>query len=79
MEAKKPFSRYFRQITDKTIFLSPTSPAEMKSLINCNKPNKAIGSNSITTKIFKESKTELSEPLSDIINVSFNKEYFLIF
>ena len=37
------------------------------------KQNKAIGPNTIPTKILKEFKTELSEPLNDIINVSFNK------
>ena len=42
-------------------------------LINGIKPNKAIGPNTIPTKILKEFKTELSESLSDIINVSFNK------
>ena len=40
------------------------------------KPNKAIGPNNIPTKILKEFKTELSEPLSDMINVSFNKGIF---
>ena len=45
-------------------------------MINCIKSNKAIGPNSITTKILKEFKIELSEPLSDMINVSFNKGIF---
>ena len=45
-------------------------------MINCIKPNKAIGPNSIPTKILKDFKTELSEPLSDMINVSFNKGIF---
>ena len=76
MKAKKPFSHYLGQITDETIFLSPTTPADIESLINCIKPNKAIGPNSIPTKILKEFKTELSEPLSDMINVSFNKGIF---
>ena len=74
--AKKPFSHYLGQTTDETISLSPTSPADIKSLINYTKPNKAIGPNSIPTKILKEFKTELSEPLSDMINVSFNKGTF---
>ena len=64
MEAKKPFSNYLGQTTDETIFLSPTIPAEIESLINCIKPNKAIGPNSIPTKILKEFKTELSELLT---------------
>ena len=76
VEARKPFSHYLGQITDETIFLSPTTPADIESLINCIIPNKAIGPNSIPTKILKEFKTELSEPLSDMINVSFNKGIF---
>ena len=69
VKAKKPFSHYLGQITDETIFLSPTTPADIESLINCIKPNKAIGPNSIPTKILKEFKTELSETLCDMINV----------
>ena len=73
VKAKKPFSNYLGQATDETIFLSPTIPAEIESLINCIRPNKAIGPNSIPTKILKEFKTELSEPLtpgfSKIVNV----------
>ena len=61
VKTKKPFSHYFGQITDETIFLYPTTPADIQSLINCIKPNKAIGPNSISTKILKEFKTELSE------------------
>ena len=76
MKAKKLFSHYHGQTTDETIFLSPTTPAEVESLINCIKSNKAIGPNSIPTKILKEFKTELLEPLSDMTNLSFNKAIF---
>ena len=76
VKAKKPFSHYLGQITDETIFLSPTTPADIESLIDCIKPNKAIGPNSIPTKILKEFKTELSESLCDLINVSVNKGIF---
>ena len=55
VKAKKPFSHYLGQITDETIFLSPTTPADIESLINCIKPNKAIGPNSIQTKAFSKS------------------------
>ena len=75
-KVKKPFSHYLRQTTDETTYPSPTNPADIESLINCIKPNKAIGPNSIPTKILKEFKTELSEPLSDMINVFFNKGIF---
>ena len=37
-KAKKLFSHYLGQITDETIFLSPTTPADTESLINCIKP-----------------------------------------
>ena len=63
MKAKKLLSHYFGQITDETILFYPTTPADIESLINCIKPNKAIGPNSILTKILKEFKTELSEQL----------------
>ena len=76
MKAEKPFSHYLGQTNDETIFLSLTIPADTESLINCIKPNKAIGPNSIPTKILKELKTEPSELLSDMINVSFNKGIF---
>ena len=51
VKAKKPFSHYLGQITDETIFLSPTAPADIGYLINCIKPNKAISPNSIPTKV----------------------------
>ena len=54
VKAKKPFSHYLGQITDETIFLSPTTPADIESLVNCIKPNKATDPNNIpTTKILK--------------------------
>ena len=52
VKAKRLFSNYLGQTTDETIFLSSTTSAEVESLINCIKPNKAIGPNSIPTKIF---------------------------
>ena len=73
VKTKKPFSHYLGQTTAETIFLSPTPPAGVKSLINCIKFNKAIGPNSIPTKEFK---TEFSEPLSDMFNKSFDKGTF---
>ena len=71
MKVKKPFD-YLGQTADETFFLSPTTPADIESLINCIKPNKAIG----WSQILKLFKTELSESLIDMINVSFNKGIF---
>ena len=53
----KVFSHCLGQITDEIIFLSPTTPADVEFLLNCIKPNKAIGPNSIPTKILKEFQT----------------------
>ena len=50
---KKPFSHYLEETTDETIFLSPATPPDIESPINCIKPNKVIGPNSIPTKILK--------------------------
>ena len=41
VKAKKLFSHYLGQITDETIFLYPTTPSDIQSLINCIKSNKA--------------------------------------
>ena len=35
VKAKKRFSQYLGETTDETIFLSPTTPAEIESPINC--------------------------------------------
>ena len=40
---------------------------------------KIVKAKNIPTKILKEFKTELSEPLSNMINVSFNKGVFPVF
>ena len=37
VKTKKPFSHYLGQTTDETIFLSPTTPADIAPLINCIK------------------------------------------
>ena len=55
----------FHIILDRQNYLSPATPADIESLINCIKPNKTISPKTIPTKILKEFKTELSEPLSD--------------
>ena len=76
VKAKKPFWNYLGQITNDTIFVPQTTPADTESLINWIKPNKAIDPNKMPTKILKEFKTKLSEPLSDKIIVSFNTGIF---
>ena len=60
----------------KTIFLSPTVPEDIEDLISSRKTNKASVPNSIPTNILKLFKEEFSEPLSDMINMSFDQVVF---
>ena len=75
MKAKKPFSHYLGQITDETIFLYPTTPADIESLINCIKP-KLLAPTAYQQHIKRIQNWTLRTPLSDMINVSFNKGIF---
>ena len=78
MQAKKRFQLILNRLLIKLSFFPPTTPVDIESLINCIKPNlyKSIGPNSIPANILKEFKIELSERLSDMINVSSNKVTF---
>ena len=73
---KKPHLSYLGPENNNTIFLSLTLPEDIEGLIKSIKTNKASGSNSIPTKIFKLFKKEFSKRLSDIINLSFNEGIF---
>ena len=54
--AKKPFSHYLGQTTDETIFLSPATPADIESLINCTKKIKLLAPTAYQQKYSKNSK-----------------------
>ena len=56
----------------KTFFLSPTTVEKIEDVIKTSNLNKATGPNSIPVIIFREIKKEISEPLSILINLSFN-------
>ena len=59
LKAKKRFLIILDKILMK--LFSSITPADIEYLINYIKPNKAIGLNSIPTKILKDFKIELSE------------------
>ena len=73
---KKTHLSYLGHENSNIIFLSPTLPQDTEDLISSMKTNKAIGPNSIPTKILKLFKKEFSKPLSDIIDLSFNQGIF---
>ena len=58
------------------MFLTLTTPSDIEVLIASMKVHKAVGLNSILTKILKDYKWELAKPLSDMINASFVKAIF---
>ena len=76
VKAKKPHLSYLGPENKNTIFLSPTVPEDVEDLISSIKTNKASCPNSISTNILKKFKKEFSKPLSDMINMSFNKGVF---
>ena len=58
------------------IFLNPVNPSEVLKTINSLSSNKASGPNSIPSKILNLIKTDLSEPLSFLFNLSFTSGSF---
>ena len=61
---------------ENNMFLTPLTPDDIEVLIGNVKVNKGVGPNSIQTKILKDCKSELSKPLSVMINTSFTTSIF---
>ena len=67
---------YLTNLNEKTFFLTPTTAEEVSNKIDSLKNGKSLGPNSIPTNILNIIKEEISEPLSHLINISFNKGKF---
>ena len=61
----------------ETFFLSPISKNEISIIISSLNPNKSVGPNSISAKILKLLKGEISSYLSGIYNISYSTAVFL--
>ena len=59
-----------------TLSLFDCDPAEVESVIVSFNADKKVGPNSIPPSILKDFRKELSEPISDIINISFSTGIF---
>ena len=70
------FHHYLKYPNEKSLFMHPANPEEIKKVIKSLKVNKAIGQNSISPVILRNFKKELSEPLCLIVNVSFLEGIF---
>lgn len=61
----------------ETFFSSPISKNEISIIISSLNSNKSVGPNSISAKILKLLKGEISSYLSDIYNISYSTAVFL--
>ena len=68
---RRQYFDYLKHPNPKTFFISPTTPDEIKNIINSIKNSKCVGPNSIPTKILHLIKDKISIPLSELINKSF--------
>ena len=67
------FTKYLNNRNQNNFFISPTDKDEIVNIINNISLNKAVGPHSIPTNILHLIKLNISEPLSEIINLSFVK------
>ena len=72
----KDFSDYLKDPASNIFYMSPTNAREVEQKLKALKTNKAVGPNSIPTKILKTYSKSLSKPLSELINLSFAQGKF---
>ena len=74
--SKQTFQNYVKNPTRNSLSIKLVTKEEIQQEIKLLKNNKAIGPQSIPTKLFKTFNKALSEPLSNLINLSFIKGVF---
>ena len=74
--SKKTFDIFPGRNNKNTFFMSPTSTEEVQD-ISSFYLNKALGTNSVPRKTLKDLKSELSKPLTILINLTFSLGIFL--
>ena len=72
----KTFNDFLNFHNENSFFITPTDPEELQDLINLMELHKAVGPSDIQNRILKDFKNQLSIPLSQLINLSFNKGVF---
>ena len=73
---RRHYIDYLKHQNPKTFFISPTTPDEIKIIINSLKCSKCVGPNSIPTKFLHLIKDKISVPLFELINKSFSTGCF---
>ena len=71
------FKSYLNNRNEHSFFIRPTNSNEVLKIINTISINKATGPHSIPTDILHLIKSNISEPLAQIINLSFNTGVFI--
>ena len=74
--SKNNFHDFLHPININSFFLNPTDEIEVKNIILSLNPSKAIGPNSIPTKILKLLINDVSSQLTDLFNLSFSRGAF---
>ena len=72
----KHFSDFPKKRSNISFFVSPTDKTEIEDVISSFDFNKSVGPNSISTKIVKLLKDDISSQLSEIFNISFSSGVF---
>ena len=74
--SKISYRQYQRNHIQKTLFMSPTNPSEVKILINNLNGSKSSNIYDIPVKVIKVADPYISAILSDIFNKSFSSGIF---
>ena len=76
IQATTNYSCYLTDPAKNSLFIWPTDQKEIEQKIKAMKDNKALGPNSIRTKIFKVHSKTLSKPIAELINLWLNQGKF---
>ena len=76
-ESEKQFSSFLHNPNLNSIFLTPVTPEEVAKIINSIPPSKSSCPNSVPIKILKSVCAEISNPIADLVNLSFSTGKFL--
>ena len=70
--AYKHFTSYMRNTSVNSMFLEPIEPSHVLDVVNKLKSKTSSGHDDVSSKLIKESINEIVNPLTHIINCSFN-------
>ena len=74
VKTHKKYQDYLHNPVENTFHLDPTNIEKVQSYIKAYRNNKSTGHSSIPTKLFKQFKNPLSEPLTLLIYLTFSED-----